>query len=126
MSIGSSRPTIEECANQLQVVAARLRTADWQPAWDVFKFVRSLQELELYGDYEIGQAMQAAVAEIKPEDYAGCYPPQLSDVPRCAGAELFAFAWMSASRDCAMYFKFCFYKNELIIHSFHREKKGRK
>ena len=119
------RPTPGECAAQLEAVKCHLAQNDWQPAYDIWDLLRDAVELELYDGYALERAMFASVRdEIRPEHYAGHRPPQLSDIRACPGAELFAFAWNSAALEERIYFKFCFFRGALIIHSFHKERRG--
>jgi hypothetical protein len=76
----------------------------------------------LYGD-EIEAALISAIDEIHPRDYGGQYPPELAHEDDIDGAEMFVFKWVSASRECRMYIKFCRFNDTLNLISFHKQRR---
>jgi hypothetical protein len=66
--------------------------------------------------------------EIRPEHYAGTYPPQRSYEEEIFRSELFAFRWESKKLGCMIYLKFTLRENRLWLISIHQDRvdpKGR-
>jgi len=119
MPRSSLRPTNQEITRQLTLVSERLKNDAWVPAYNIFDLLADVTDLGLFGDFDLHSAMRKAVAELSAADYTGQRPPEQSYHDRCKGADLFVFTWDSKSRGCRMYFKFCFFRDQLVIHSFH-------
>jgi hypothetical protein len=60
--------------------------------------------------------------ELKPDYYAGSYPPQKSYEQSLKGSELFAFRWISQRFGCDTYFKFALAQGRLWIISLHEHR----
>jgi hypothetical protein len=61
--------------------------------------------------------------EITPVNYAGKKPPEKSYEQQIEDLDLFAFRVESSWFNCAVYFKFALYNNELWIVSLHQNRK---
>ena len=61
--------------------------------------------------------------EIKPNDYAGQYPPQRSYEDEIKDCELLAFRWLSKKLGCKVYLKFTLKGNKLWLVSLHEDRK---
>jgi hypothetical protein len=64
--------------------------------------------------------------EIRPEHYAGTYPPQRSYEEKIFQSELFAFRWESKRLGCMTYLKFTLRENRLWLISIHQDRVDRK
>jgi hypothetical protein len=75
---------------------------------------------------EISEVLIEILNELKPDYYAGTYPPQRSYESQIKESELFAFRWVSEKFGCDTYFKFALNQENLWIVSLHehREKQG--
>jgi len=78
--------------------------------------------------HEINPVLMELLAEVKPENYAGTYPPQRSYGDEISQHELFAFRWLSKRLGCMTYMKFAFEGSHLWLVSLHSDRvdpKGR-
>jgi hypothetical protein len=71
---------------------------------------------------EINDVLLELLDELKPDYYAGSYPPQRSYEQTIKGSELFAFRWISQRFGCDTYFKFAFAQGRLWIISLHEHR----
>jgi hypothetical protein len=71
---------------------------------------------------EINDVLLELLDELKPDYYAGSYPPQRSYEQTIKGSELFAFRWISQRFGCDTYFKFAFAQVRLWIISLHEHR----
>jgi hypothetical protein len=62
---------------------------------------------------DISNILSDILKEIKPQDYAGQYPPQHSYENSILESELFAFKWDSTRLGCKSYLKFALKENRL-------------
>ncbi len=115
------RPTSRECLKKIKAAQEKILQSDWAPA-ERTKLLANFEELDLWTSEEHTDALQTAIQEVKPEDYAGSYPPLRSYEEACKDAELFAFAWDSTQFSCRMYLKFCFVRGSLYMLSFHKDR----
>ena len=119
----ADRPSHRELLGKILTARAKVSNRDWAVA-DIAALLPEFEALDLLTSEEQNTALESAFNEIAPEHYAGHRPPQKSYEQVCAGAELFAFTWDSASFACQMYLKFCFVKDTLYIVSFHKSRTG--
>ncbi|MBI1746446.1 MAG: hypothetical protein HYR55_07645 [Acidobacteria bacterium] len=115
------RPSYSETKKKLDLARKKVSQNDWAPV-DPTKLLKDFETLDLWTLEEESMTLLIALAEIKPENYAGGRPPQRSFEEICRGAELFAFTWSSTYFGCQMYLKFCFVKQSLYIVSFHESR----
>ncbi len=77
-------------------------------------------------DYDIGDELQAVLAELLDEKtvrhYAGTRPPQKSYKQEIEGLELFAFVVESRRFGCRVYFKFAIVEGSLWLVSLHQDR----
>ena len=71
---------------------------------------------------DINEVLSELLDELKPDYYAGSYPPQRSYEQSIKGSELFAFCWISQRFGCNTYFKFAFAQGRLWIISLHEHR----
>jgi hypothetical protein len=77
---------------------------------------------------ELNSLLIDLLNEIRPEDYAGTYPPQRSYEEEILRSELFAFRWESKRLGCMTYLKFTLKEDRLWLISIHQDRfdpKGR-
>lgn len=86
---------------------------------------KHLRALGIFSSTEIVESLITALEEIRPENYNGQFPPELSHEDEICDAPLFAFAWTSVRFRCPMYLKFAFHGDDdsLYIVSFHQQRK---
>jgi len=77
-------------------------------------------------DYDIGDELQAVLAELLDETtvqhYAGTRPPQKSYKQEIEGLELFAFVVESRRFGCRVYFKFAIVEGSFWLVSLHQDR----
>jgi hypothetical protein len=74
---------------------------------------------------EINEVLLELLDELRPDYYAGRYPPQKSYEQDIKKSELFAFRWTSQKFGCEIYFKFALAQGRLCIISLHEHKKNK-
>ncbi len=79
-------------------------------------------DLDYVIDNELLKFLPDCLAEIRPADYAGLYPPQRSYETEIKGLELFAFRANSETFDCEIYIKFALAEDFLWLISFHKNR----
>jgi hypothetical protein len=75
-------------------------------------------------DGELIELLPECLNEMKPDHYAGLYPPQRSYQTEISGLELFAFRAYSAVFACEVYVKFALAEDFLWLVSFHQNRTG--
>ncbi len=71
---------------------------------------------------EIYEVLIEILTELKPDYYAGSYPPQRSYETEIKESELFVFRWTSGRFGCDTYFKFALKQGHLWIVSLHEHR----
>jgi hypothetical protein len=74
---------------------------------DISKLSPDFSELDLFEEEEQREAIAYALQEVKPKDYQGRHPPEVSFEHCIAGEEMFPFIWESVFFKKRMYLKFC-------------------
>lgn len=106
------RPSHRELSGKIREALALVGEAKWSPG-NPAKLKANFDELEetfgietaLFEDQQ--KFLLAVLTEIRPEHYAGSYPPMRSYEAVVKGQDLFAFEWESEFFSAKMYFKFC-------------------
>jgi hypothetical protein len=73
---------------------------------------------------DIPNILSDILEEIRPNDYAGQYPPQHSYEPQIMESELFAFKWESKRLRCKIYLKFALKERQMWLVSLHRDREA--
>jgi len=79
-------------------------------------------DLDYVIDNELLKFLPDCLAEIRPADYVGLYPPQRSYEAEIKGLELFAFRAQSQTFQCEIYIKFALADDFLWLVSFHKNR----
>ena len=79
-------------------------------------------DLDYVIDNELLKFLPECLAEIKPTEYVGLYPPQRSYATEIKDLELFAFKAESATFNCEIYIKFALSDDFLWLVSFHKNR----
>ena len=121
-----TRPSFKELNGKIVSARASFASRGYVAA-DLVKLSANFNNLQLYGEEEMVEALQAALHEIAPKDYAGQHPPTKSYEPKVQGLDLFAFEWDSSYFGQVMYFKYCLHSDgTLYIISLHVSKVERR
>jgi len=79
-------------------------------------------DLDYVIDNELLKFLPECLAEIKPAEYVGLYPPQRSYETEIKGLELFAYRAHSDTFSCEIYIKFALAEDFLWLVSFHKNR----
>lgn len=112
------RPSIREIDRKIQAAIEAVENDHYFPA-DAAKSHYELEELDLWEEKEIKEALLACLGEITSQDYCGRKPPERSREEVTWDCEMFAFSWDSKRFKRRMYLKYCLEDDSLYYVSWH-------